>query len=168
MANKEDFTPEEWTQILESMMLTGIAVSAADPNGLWGALKEAFATSSALAASKLDPASNALVRAAVVDFETSQGRSNVQKALRARFTNAGPTECVQRSLESLRQVSAILDAKAPCDAPLFKAWLCDISQKVAEASMEGSLLGFGGVRVSDSERATLADISKSLGRTARE
>jgi hypothetical protein len=34
--------------------------------------------------------------------------------------------------------------------------------------MEGSLLGFGGVRVSDSERATLADISKSLGRTARE
>jgi len=166
MANKDDFTPEEWTQILESMMLTGIAVSAADPNGLWGAVKEAFATSSALAASKLDPASNALVKVAVADFETPQGRANVREALRKRFADAGPTECVQRSLDSLRQVSAILDAKAPGDAAAFKTWLRDLSRKVAEAAVEGSFLGFGGVRVSDSEKATLADISKSLGMTA--
>jgi hypothetical protein len=166
MVNKDNFTPEEWTQILESVMLAGIAVSAADPNGLWGTLKEAFATSSALTASKLDPASNELVKAAVVDFETSQMRSNIQKALRTRFVDAEPADCVRRSLESLRQVSTILDAKAPGDAAAFKAWLCALSQKVAEASVEGSFLGFGGVRVSDSEKATLADISRSLGMTA--
>jgi hypothetical protein len=166
MANKNDFTSEEWTQVLESMMLTGIAVSAADPNGFWDALKEALATSSTLAVSKLDPACNELVRMAVVDFETSEGRVRVQKALRVRFADAGPAECVHRSLESLRQVSAILDAKAPGDAVAFKTWLCDLGQTVAEASMEGTILGFGGVRVSDSEKATLADISKSLGMTA--
>ena len=166
MANKDAFTPEEWTQVLESMMLCSIAVSAADPNGLWGALKEAFATSSALAASKLDPASNELVKAAVTDFETSAGRSEVQKALRARFSGVEPDECVQRSLESLRRVSAILDAKAPRDAAAFKAWLRDLSQKVAEASVEGSFLGFGGERVSESEKATLADIGKALGTSA--
>ena len=29
MANKQSFTPEEWTKILESTMLAGMAVSAA-------------------------------------------------------------------------------------------------------------------------------------------
>ena len=42
----------------------------------------------------------------------------------------------------------------------------DISQKVAEASKEGGVLGFGGVPVSEAEKATLADISKALGTTA--
>ena len=37
-------------------------------------------------------------------------------------------------------------------------------QKVAEAAYEGSILGFGGVRVSEAERAVLKDISKALGR----
>ena len=37
MSNKQSFTPEEWTQILESTMSAGMAVSAAEPSGLWGA-----------------------------------------------------------------------------------------------------------------------------------
>ena len=48
MANKQSFTPEEWTKILESTMLAGMAVSAADPSGVWGLVKEGFASSSAL------------------------------------------------------------------------------------------------------------------------
>ena len=50
MANRNDSTPEEWTKVLESIMVAGIAVSAADPSGLWGTLKEAAAGSLALAA----------------------------------------------------------------------------------------------------------------------
>ena len=37
MANKQNFKVEEWTKILESTMLAGMAVSAAEPSGLWGA-----------------------------------------------------------------------------------------------------------------------------------
>jgi hypothetical protein len=81
MANKQSFTPEEWTKVLQSPMLVGIAVSAADPSGLWGTLKEAAVGSSALAKAKSDVASNELVRAVALDFETSQGRSNVQNAV---------------------------------------------------------------------------------------
>src|SRR5262245_47851708 len=83
--------------------------------------------------------------------------------MRERFTQTEPTECVQRSLASLREVSAIVDTKAPDEAAAFKTWLREISQKVAEAAVEGSFLGFGGVRVSDAETATLRDISKALG-----
>jgi hypothetical protein len=32
--------------------------------------------------------------------------------------------------------------------------------------VEGAFLGLGGVRVSDAEKATLADIAKALGATA--
>jgi hypothetical protein len=83
--------------------------------------------------------------------------------MRKRFAGAKPGDAVQRSLDSLREVSTILDAKAPNDAPAFKAWLRSISQKVAEASSEGGFLGIGGVQVSDKEKATLAEISKALG-----
>ena len=166
MGNKQNFTPEEWIQVVESVMLSGIAVSAADPSGLWGTLKEGFASSSALKAAKVDANSNELILAAVAEFETSQGRSDIQQARRERFAGAHPAECVERSLTGLKKVSTILDAKAPDDAVAFKAWLCTISQKVAAASVEGAFLGFGGQRVSDAEKATLADIAKSLGTTA--
>jgi hypothetical protein len=166
MANKQNFTPEEWTELLESSMVVGIAVSAADPSGVWGTLKEAFASRSALNASKQDPGSNALVKAVIADFERSEGMSEVQNALRKRFADAEPADCVQRSLESLRKVSAILDAKAPGDAAAFKDWLRGIAEKVAQASVEGAFLGFGGVRVSDAEKAALADIDKALGAPA--
>src|SRR5262249_58562993 len=107
---------------------------------------------------------NELIKAAIADFETSEGRA--QNAMCKRFAQAEPAECVQRSLASLREVSAIVDAKAPNEAAAFKAWLRDISQKVAEAAVEGSFLGFGGVRVSDTETATLRDIAKALGTAA--
>jgi hypothetical protein len=166
MANKQNFTPEEWTKVLQSTMLVGIAVSAADPSGLWGAIKEAASGSSALIAAKSHPESNELVKAVASDFETPQARSDVQKALKGCFAGAHPHDCVQRSLANLREVSKILDAKAPADAAAFKAWLRTISQSVAEAASEGSFLGFGGVRVSDAEKATLDDIAKALGTTA--
>ena len=166
MANKQNFTPDEWTKVLESVMLTGVAVSAAEPSGLWGTLKEGFASSSEIAKAQLDPGTNELIKAAIADLETSEGRSSVQEALRKGFAGAKPADVVQRSLANLREVSAILAAKASGDAPAFKAWLRSISQKVAEASSEGGFLGIGGVQVSDAEKATLADISKALGLSA--
>ncbi len=36
MANKQNFTPEEWTKVLESPMVVGIAVSAAEPERRMG------------------------------------------------------------------------------------------------------------------------------------
>jgi hypothetical protein len=55
---------------------------------------------------------------------------------------------------------------APADAAAFKGWLQHISQVVAEASTEGGFLGFGGVTISEAEKATLVQISTSLGLAA--
>jgi hypothetical protein len=164
MANKLNFIPEEWATLLESTMVAGIAVSAADPSGLWGTLKEFFANSSALDAAKRDPHSNELVMAVIAAFDSEEGRGKLQKTLHKRFAEvADPADFVQRSLVSLREASTILDARAPGDAAAFKAWLFSVSQRVAEASTEGGFLGYGGVQVSDAERATLDDIAEALG-----
>lgn len=161
MTDKNDFTTEEWSKVLESIVAAGLAVSAVAPSGWWGTLKEAAASTPALAETVRDPKSNELIKAAVADFERSSDGSIL--AMRERFARAEPTECVQRSLASLREVSAIVDAKAPGEAAAFKTWLCELSRKVAEAAVEKSFLGFGGVRVSDAEKATLREISEALG-----
>ena len=44
----------------------------------------------------------------------------------------------------------------------MKAWLMGISTHFAEASKEGGFLDFGGVSVSDGEKATLAEIQAAL------
>ena len=165
MANKQSFTPDEWTKILESTAVTGMAVTAAEPSGLWGMLKEAIAGGTVLASSKADPKSNELIKAVVADLESGEGRASAQEALKKVFAGAKPADVVPRSLEILRQVSATLDAKAPADAPAFKAWLNTVAQKVAEASKEGGFLGFGGVPVSEAEKATLKQIASALGTT---
>jgi hypothetical protein len=40
MATKTDFTAEEWGRLLASPMVAGMAITAADPSGVWGLLKE--------------------------------------------------------------------------------------------------------------------------------
>src|SRR5262245_7930519 len=89
-----------------------------------------------------------------------------RQALKQCFAGAHPADWFQRSLAHLREVSKILYAKAPADAAAFKTWLRSIGQSVAEAASEGSFLGFGGVRVSDAEKATLDDIAEAPGTTA--
>jgi hypothetical protein len=44
MVGKTNFTSEEWKTLLESAMMAAIAVTAADPSGLWGTLKESMAS----------------------------------------------------------------------------------------------------------------------------
>ena len=46
MSLKDSFTPEEWARVLGAPMLAGIAVTAAEPGGLWGAVKESAAACS--------------------------------------------------------------------------------------------------------------------------
>ena len=164
MADKTTFTREEWTLLLESPMMAGMAITAADPSGLWGLLKESFAGGSALAKVMADPGANPLVKALANDFSTSEGRSAARDGLKAKFANSQPADVKTKSIETLRQVSAVLAAKAPGDATAFKSWLRQISQGTAEAASEGGgLLGIGGVQVSDAEKATLAEISNALG-----
>ena len=79
------------------------------------------------------------------------------------FAGCKPAEMKIKSVDLLREVAALLTAKAPGDAAAFKGWLRQISQSTAEASSEGGGLFGGGVQVSAAEKATLGEISTALG-----
>src|SRR4051794_2851661 len=119
-------------------MMAGMAITAADPSGLWGLLKESFASGSALARAITDPGSNPLVKALATDFSTTEARSAARDGLKAKLANSKTAELKTKSIEALRQVSAVLRAKAPGDAADFKSWLRQISQATAEAASEGA------------------------------
>jgi hypothetical protein len=161
-ADKSSFTPDEWKLILEGVMMASVAVTAAEPSGLWGLLKESFAAGTTLVAAKKDAGSNALIKAVVADFESSEGRSLARDGLKEKFSGSKPAEIKAKCLEALRQVGVLVDTKAPQDAAAFKGWLRQISQQVAEAAKEGGILGIGGVRVSEAEKATLTEIASAL------
>ena len=162
MAGKSDFTAAEWKLIVDSAMLVGIAVSAAEPSGLWGVLRESFASGNALARARLDAHPAALVEAVMAELDTAEGRSAARQGVTEHLSGAAPDEISARCVAVLGEVGALLDAKAPDDGPAFKAWLRQIGQDVAEASREGGFLGFGGTPVSDAERATIAEIATAL------
>jgi hypothetical protein len=162
MTDKSIFTPDEWKLLLESVTMAGIAITAAEPSGLWGPLKESFAEGKELATAKMDPKADPLIKAVVADFETSQGRGIARDGVKQQLTGCKPAEIKAKCIETLRQAGTVVDAKAPGDAAAFKGWLRQISQHVAEAAKEGGFLGIGGVAVSEAEKATLKEISGAL------
>src|SRR5215475_16216220 len=99
MTDKSNFTPEEWKLLLESVMMAGIAVTAADPSGLWGMLKESTASGRALVQAQLDPRSGPLIKAVVADFETPQGQSIARDGLREKFAGRSPAELNAQCIE---------------------------------------------------------------------
>ena len=162
MTGKSNFTPDEWKVLLQSVMAAGIAITAAEPSGLWGLLKESFAGGTELAKAKTDPGTNALIKAVVDDFSTAEG-SAARDALKTKFKDSKPAQIKDKCIEVLRQAAAIIDAKAPGDSAAYKRWLQQISQHVAEAANEGGeFLGAGGVPISEAEKATLTEISTAL------
>ena len=166
MATKASFTPDEWSRVLASPMVAGMAITAADPSGLWGLMKEGMAGGWALLHAKQDPNANALVKALADDFATGDARSPARERIQATFKGAQPGDLKRRAVEELRAVAGIVRLKAPEDAAAFTAWLREVAQKAAEASKEGGFLGFGGVAVSDAEKATLTEIFAALNATA--
>ncbi len=160
MTNKSNFTPDEWKTLLEGVMMSGLAVSAAEPGGLLGALKESYAQSHALVEARSGP--NELIRTLVAEFETANGRTIAREGLREKLSGAQAADIKDKSIGTLKEVAGILETKAPDDAGPVKQWLYHISEKVADADAEGGFLGFGGVKVTDKEKATLSEISGAL------
>ncbi len=161
MAAKDAFTAEEWARVVAAPMLAGIAVTAAEPGGLWGAVKESVAVAGAVRAAKAD--ADPLVAEVAAAYETAEGRDMARAALKSQARGKKPAEVVEAAIGELSAVASLVAAKAPAAGPGFRDWLKAIAAKVAEAGAEGGFLGFGGEKVSAAETATLDRIATALG-----
>ena len=161
MTSKADFTPEEWKTIVAAAPMVGLAVTCASPNGPWGVMKEMLSMGMAMAEMLQKGSSNPLIAELAAD-------------LKARQTKPEPLQNIKDSeqgkelaLNHVRAVNDLIDRKVEAgEADEFKRWLLAVGRRVAEASSEGGIFGFGGERVSDAEKNVLRQIAFALGQPA--
>src|SRR5258708_20581195 len=113
MATKADFSRDEWKLLLQSPLIAGVGISAADPSGLIGMMRESMASARALIQAKTDPNADALVKAVAGEFETSEGRGIAQDGVKTAISGPkAPADIVSKAVDALKATSALLYAKA--------------------------------------------------------
>ena len=149
MTGKADFTEEEWTQILEGPTSAGFLVILSDRGG---SIRETFSMAKAYTEARKQHGESQLLDE-VVSAKPEMDR-----------TRAGsPEELKQHNLDNVRQAIAALKTKATDEEiEEYKKFIVGLAEHVAEARKEG-FLGLSGERVSDAERAAIAEIQSALG-----
>jgi hypothetical protein len=163
MASKAAFTPEEWNQVLGGVFMAGFAVTAADPSGLWGLLKETFASGRALMEAKSNASASELSKAITTDMETSEGRSAAQTFVKGQLQGRQARADQAAGHRGAPIGGRHRRTEGSARGARLQGLVLQIANNVAEASKEGGFLGFGGVDVSDAEKVTLSEIAAAIG-----
>jgi hypothetical protein len=165
MTTKDAFTTDEWQTLRRGIYDAGRYLVLADPTSPADLAKGARAIAGFFSdlrdqAARLgegSPLLQALLAdpAGVADDDTLDTLPNL----------ASPemTALRQKTLDGVRQAGALLDAKAtPDEARGLKIKMYQLAGQTAAASKQGSFFGIGGVRVTDTEKAALADVAAAL------
>jgi hypothetical protein len=159
MASKADYTPEEWQTIGMAPVLTSLYISLADPSGPIGLVKEMYAAVSGIVETAKEADAIPIVKDLATDMQARALKPEVPKF-------GSKDEALTFARAELGKALALVESKAPGDAPAFRQWLYDTAKRSAEAGKEGGFLGFGGTAVSDAERTALTELAGLLGVTA--
>src|SRR5215469_8434946 len=161
MLTKNNFTAEDWTTLRDTPYLVGLATLLAEPSGL-GTIKESIAIAMSLRENQASEVP--LIR----DLTNVAETQATQNSLRGRF--AGSQTALSKNvirdlaLEHARSSIAILSDKAePEEIDAYRKLLYGLAEKVANASREGGVLGFGGKAVSAAEQSFLDDLQNTIG-----
>jgi hypothetical protein len=148
MTAKADFTEEEWRTILEAPPSAGLLVILSDRGG---SIRETFSMAQAYTeARKQHGESELLDEVAAAKPEMDRSRAG------------SPEELKQHNLDNVRQAIAVLRGKATDEeVEEYRKFVLGLAERVAEARKEG-FLGLSGERVSDAERAAIAEIESAL------
>jgi hypothetical protein len=148
MTGKADFTEEEWKTILEGPPSAGLIVILSDRGG---SVRETFSMAKAYTeARRLHGDSELLDEVVAAKPEMDRSRAG------------SPEELKQHNLDNVRQAVALLKTKATDEeVEQYKKFVAGLAEKVAEARKEG-FLGLSGERVSDAERAAIAEVESAL------
>src|SRR5262249_26860512 len=120
MANRADFTDEEWKVPQEGITGAGMYVALVD-RGFFDNFKEANALAHHLKDAH-EHSDNVLVRDLATGRERPFGMTS------------SPEEVEQSTVSALQQAVSTLQTKAPDDLPAYRQLVMDVSQSVAEAA----------------------------------
>ena len=145
MTGKADFTPEEWTVVLEGPPSAGLIVITAQRGGTF---RETYSMAKAYTEARQDHGASELLD------EIVSAKPHVDHT---RYSS--PDELKQAGLQRIRDAVALLEAKAtPEETEEYRRFVVTLAEKVANAHREG-----GDSAVSDAERAAIEEIRGALG-----
>ena len=162
MATKTDFTAEEWSLLREAPHLVVLGVAVAGASGIFGTIKEATAAGQSMLEGARS--SNALIQA----LSTREEMKAAQEAVQGQFQAGDPSTLQERvqnaAIEKSRAAMTLLQTKGSAeDQAAYRAFLKGVADRVAQASKEGTFLGFGGERISEGETRMLNNLSAAIG-----
>jgi len=144
VTSKADFTPDEWTLILEGPTSAGLIVITAQRGG---SFRESIAMAKSYVEARKDHGASELLDEIVA-----------AKPERDHTRYHSPEELRQAGLKHLRDAVAVLAQKAtPEEVEDYRKFVLTLADKVANAHREG------GQAVSDAERRAIDEISEALG-----
>ncbi|MGY2703035.1 MULTISPECIES: hypothetical protein [unclassified Nocardioides] len=149
MTTRSDFSEDDWSRLVRSPFVAGLAISLADPGGPIEAAKESMAT---LRAATNPSSREELVTQLALDVQAEiQQKRNPLKGYRPTSEGTAPTG--DQVLVELAAVHAIVAATAtPEEIAAFADWLVSAAQAAANAAKEGGFLGFHAEQVSKGEK----------------
>ncbi|HWG07836.1 MAG TPA: hypothetical protein VN672_02400 [Solirubrobacteraceae bacterium] len=144
MTKQADFTPEEWTQVLEGPPSAGVLVITASRGGTF---RETFSMGKAYAEARQQHGQSELLDEIV---------AAKPKTDHTRYHS--PEELKEHALQHIRDAVALLQAKAtPQELGDYRGFVLGLAERVAEAHSEH------GQEVSGPERSAIGEIEGALG-----
>jgi hypothetical protein len=162
MASRTDFSAEEWSVLRTAPALVGGAMMAATPDGFFASMREAFSMGSSSFATLKAYQDVALLKEIMTD------KDQLVDEMKAKLGTGGtPAERRARlqseALAGVKQAVAILQAKGgPDDLKAYRGWVGAVAEGVANAASSGGVLGFGGEKVSEAEKAFLGQVMAAM------
>jgi hypothetical protein len=143
MTKQADFTPEEWTQVVEGPTSAGMLVITASRGGTF---RETFSMGKAYAEARQHHGQSELLDEIV---------AAKPKTDHTRYHS--PEELKEHALQHIRDAVALLRAKAtPQELEDYRGFVLSLAERVAAAHSEH------GEQVSEPERAAIGEIQGAL------
>ena len=138
MAQKSDFSEQEWDQLRKGATGAGLLVSVSD-RSFFDSFKEAGSLAKHLASGRSED--SGLVRELASERGMGFG------------VTTSPQEIESETLEALKGAVATLEAKAPDEVEAYKAFVLELAETVGKAAGGGD----------EAEAATVEKIRTALG-----
>ena len=163
MANKDTFTSDEWTLLRIAPSFVSVGISAVDPSGLFSSVKEVVAGANRTMAT-LNANNRLELFSALAADRSIPGIPDVDALLGEGTKEQQMQNFKRAALDRVQAATGLVALKAsPGEADAYRRMLVAVAEDAANAAKEGGFLGFGGVRVSDKERAFIDEVSKAAG-----
>lgn len=156
MTVKEQYTPEEWKALQQAPMAAGMLITMASPS-ITDSVKESMAVANKIAGAVKGGTADGLLGELLSELTDMAAFKQTRPDFEGRDLDAVRGQ----ALDDVKQAAALAD-RTGADGASYKQFVYDVAVASAEAAKEGDMMGIGGVRVSDEEKAALAQLAEAL------